>query len=539
MIIRRIKRVIIRMKELAVRHRESQNFYKKNRRNWERGVLGETPIYIAYTLYGIYEGLYGCLLFAKGMEETSKYKVIALTSKPDSLFRKICKSFYVNYMLLYQVSLCHFAKLLCETLKMSKQISSGRDLLDYQYKGIKIGPSTYDTILLKTGKCTYEGEKSFKVLKIFFDSILLVDRLTDIFAYDSRSVCIVMEEAYEAEIYRRVAKEYGGKILWVSQMLKEYRDQNGQITTYYDNALKREIGEKLDETREKYDYVCEVDKQLTGYYQNGNTEGIRGRILSGSAVKNKITRTKGEIIEELNLDSAKKNVFIFAQCMTDGPHACYKLLYQDYFVWLKRTLEIASNVKSVNWIVKFHPDRFRRFGQEKDTELIRKQFEKMDNIYFFPDDYSLLSAQELADVIITARGKVGEEMSCYGIPIITAGSPCYSVWGYTYTFNTVSEYERCLSEIDKVDRLNSDKIDMAKCVFYAHSLSSYYIWDDDLGEKLDKSVQARKNGRLSSRVIDTNFLREMSSNHIIETMKKSHIYQSGYHYANESKGDIL
>ena len=523
------------MKELAVRHRESQNFYKKNRRNWERGVLGETPIYIAYTLYGIYEGLYGCLLFAKGMEETSKYKVIALTSKPDSLFRKICKSFYVNYMLLYQVSLCHFSKLLCETLKMSKRISSGRDLLDYQYKGIKIGPSTYDTILVKTGICTYEGEKSFKVLKIFFNSILLVDRLTDIFAHNSHSVCIVMEEAYEAEIYRRVAKEYGGKIIWVNQMLKEYRDQNGQITTYYDNALKREIGEKLNETREKYDYVCEVDKQLTGYYQNGNTEGIKGRVLSGDAVKNKITKTKKDIIDELGLDANRKNVIVFSHCMTDGPHACYKLLYQDYFVWLKRTLEIASNIKDVNWIVKFHPDRFRRFGEIRDTELIREKFEKVDNIYFFPDDYSLLSAQELADVIITARGKVGEEMSCYGIPIITAGSPCYSVWGYTYTFDEVSEYERCLSEINKIDRLNSDKIDMAKCVFYAHSLASNYIWDDYLGETLDNLAKARKYGKSSRRVLDINFLREMSSDNMIEMMKKSHVYREGVCYATESK----
>lgn len=535
MIIRRIKRVIIHMKELVARYIAIHNFCKENKRNWENNQSGESNIYIAYTLHGMCEFLYESLLFAKGMEEASKCKVIALTSERESLFRKMCKSFHVNYILLYKFSLYHLAKLVCETVKMCKKISSGIDLLNYQYKNIHIGPSVYDTILVKTGKCTYEGEKSFKVLKIFLKGILLVDQLTDIFSHNSCSVCIVMEEAYEAEIYRRVAKEYGGKIIWVNKMLKEYRDQDSKITTYYDNALKREIGEKLDETRKKYDYVGEVDRQLFNYYRDGNIEGIKGRVLSGEAVRDKITKTKEDVIDELGLDVNKKNVLVFSHCMTDGPHACYKLLYQDYFVWLKRTLEIASNVKDVNWIVKFHPDRFRRFGEKKDTELIREKFEKVDNIYFFPDNYSLLSAQELADVIITARGKVGEEMSCYGIPIITAGCPCYSVWGYTYTFNEVSEYERCLSEIDKIGKLDSEKIDMAKCVFYAHSLSTNNILDDDFGAEIDKSTQARKNGNSSSRVIDTSFLRKMSSNNMIEMMKKSQVYKTGFCYATESK----
>ena len=533
---KKIKRIMIHIKELVLKFRAGNKFCEMNKKCWDSSEAKGEYIYIAYTLHDMLEMLYEALLFAKGMSCVSNYNFTVLTSKGEMLLKKLCKSFYVDCFILNKFSMKLYMKALAETFKMQKIICSGKDLLRYRYKNILIGSSTYDTVLLRTGRCTYEGEKSIKVFGIFFRSILLVEQLTNIFSQNPPTVCIVMEEAYEAEIYRRVVKSYGGNIVWVSQMLKKYIDQNGKVTTFYDQAIIREIGEKLSEVQREGNYIAEVDKQLLNYYQNGDTAGIKGRVLSGAAVKDKVTKTREQIVAELNLDSSKKNVLIFSHCMTDGPHACYRLLYQDYFVWLKRTLEIACNVKTVNWIVKFHPDRFKRKGHEMiDTQRIVDKFNSVDNIYFFPDSYSLLSAQTLADVVITARGKVGEEMSCYGIPVITAGQPCYSVWGYTYSFNETEEYEKCLLNVEKIEKLETDKIDMAKSVFYAHSISSYEIVDDNMGQEINKSIQERKKGIISGRVANANFFKKMASVDMLNKMKESHIYKAGNDYVKEMK----
>lgn len=536
-IIAKIKGFVKHRIESLIQYYKINTFCNKNKKFWrDEDKAHANNIYIAYTLHGMLEMLYEAMLFAKGMSCVLNYNFVVLTSKREMLLKKICKSFYTGFLILDKFSVKIYMRTLIETFKMRRRIFSGDDLLKYRYKNILIGPSTYDTVLLRTGRCTYEGEKNFKSFRVFFESILLVERLTNIFSQNPPTVCIVMEEAYEAEIYRRVVKSYGGNIVWIGQMFKKYVDQNGKVTTFYDNALIREISEKLDEVQREGIYVTEVDRQLLNYYQNGNTADMKGRVLSGAAVKDKVTKTKEEIVKELHLDPNRKNVIVFSHCMTDGPHACYGLLYQDYFVWLKRTLDIACNVKTVNWIVKFHPDRFKRGGQERiDTQKIVEKFNSVDNIYFFPDNYSLLSAQALADVVITARGKVGEEMSCYGIPVITAGRPCYSVWGYTYSFDEMEEYEKCLLNVEKIERLNADKIDVAKRVFYAHSISSYEIMDDNIGQEINQSIQERKKGIISSRVVNANFFEKMTSADMLNVMKESHIYKAGNDYAKEMK----
>lgn len=535
MLIKRMNRIVVHIKELFLKWVNGRKFCAKNIKFWKQTLHGKNNVYIAYTLHNMPEMLYEALLFSRGMlSAVSNYNVIALTSKGEMNFKALCKSFYTKYHILNKFSIKSYARALLETYKMQRKSSSGERLLSYTYRDILIGTSVYDTILVKTGRCTYEGEKDKKIFKIMFKSILLVDELIDVFSKKVPMVCIVMEEAYEAEIYRRVAAAYGGNIIWIGQLFKQYIDQNGNGTIFYDNAVKREIKEALDEIGGNKDYIINVNEQLMNYYQNGKVEGIKGRVLSGDAVKDKITRTKEEIINALNLTCNKKNVLVFAHCMSDGPHACPQLLYQDYYVWLRQTLKIACNNTKVNWIVKFHPDRFWRGGQEKaDTDRIIEEFKEYDNIYFFPDNYSLLSAKNIADIIITARGKVGEEMSCFGTPVITAGRPCYSVWGYTYSFNTVEEYEECLKNIHKIDKLDDCKVDMAKRVFYAHSISAIEMTDDDIGQVIANSMKRRRKGNCSSRIIDISFYQQILCDDMLGQMRKSHIYNIGKQYAEK------
>lgn len=529
--IEKIKRFVEHRRESLIQYCMMNFFIDKNKNMWQdEDKPCDKNIYIANAMHNMYEYLYRTILFAKGMESNGNYKIWVLNSKKDILFKRFCSSFNVNGIILNNSLLKKYLENMLTTVKVLQKIKRGMDILQYRYRGILIGPSIYDTILLNTGRGTYNNTINRDVYKIISNAITIVDNVMFLFENKYPDILIVMEEAYESEIYRRVAQHYGGRIIWVSVAAKEYVDINGKSTIYSENIVKREINEALKLIGQDISFVEKVDLILKEYYEKGNIIGIRGRTLSGNAVKGKYTADKQEIEEVLKLKKNKKNVFIFSHCMTDGPHACPELLYRDYYVWLEETLKIAVKVKDVNWIVKFHPDRFWRKGKESiETNKIIENFGQYDNIFFYPDEYSLLSVVNIADVIITARGKVGEEMSCYGMPVITAGKPYYSVWGYTYTYDSAEEYEECLYNVARLDRLSEREILLAKKVFWAHTISTQEFDRDIIMKYIVEADRSRREGVIGRRV-NINFLNAVSDESCLSMMKNSSLYLEGINF---------
>ena len=527
-----LKRFLNHRKENIIQYQKIKAFCKKNAAFWEKEDKSfekqDRNVFIANTLYNMCEYLYETILYAKGMEAAGKCKIWVLSARKEMLFHKICRSFGVDGILLNNVSWKRYLKNIFYTFKILFDIRKGMDLLQYKHKGILIGPSIYDTILVHTGRCTYENTVNVRIYKIIFSAIMITDELMVLFEKKHPDVCIVMEEAYEAEIYRRVVQHFGGKIIWVNKLIKEYIGLDGQGTVLYDNAVKREIDEALKLMGEDTTYVEKVDAILKEYYEYGDVTGMKGRVMSGDAVKGKRTVSKEEVEKTLKLKKNRKNIFIFAQCMTDGPHACPELLYRDYYIWLDKTLEIATKIRNVNWIVKFHPDRFRRKRAEGiETNRIIDKFKKFNHIFFYPDQYSLSSVIPVADAVVTARGKVGEELSCYGVPVVTAGKPCYSVWGYTYTYDSVKEYEECLYNIASIDRLSEDKIKLAKKVFWAHTIGVHEIARDEIMNYIIEANKMRRKEGMVGRQVNIYYMNAVTDDNCINMMKKSSLYLEG------------
>jgi len=504
-------------------------FGKANKKIWDSPDrdMKKGHIFIANTIHNANEFLYEVLLFAKGMEKERPSNICVLSMKKDRGIRTFVDSFGAKYRMILQYDLIVAIKTCLLIIQLFRKKLDGTKLLATECCEILIGPAIYDTILLKLGEYTIRRVNQIAYFHILWRFIYATYKLDRLFAYYTPAACIVMEEAYEAEIFRRMAVKYDVNIIWVNKMVKQYVDVNGEKTTYYQRILEREILEHFEKS-EKENFEEQTQKMLKAYYEKGNESELRGRTLTGLAVKGKIYASEETIRENLKIDLNRKNVFVFCHCLTDGPHGCPNLCFNDYFEWLDETLMVAKEIKDVNWIVKFHPDRVRRnVGERRGESKIREKYNNVSNIFFFPDNYSIASVVPVADIIVTACGEVGEEMACFGIPTIAAGKPYYGNMKYIHSFSDKVEYKKCLREISKVDKLTDEEILLAKKFFYAHSISSKLIDGDTIGKLIIECNNRRLREKVAPRVINIYFLKKILENDIIKQSKKSSLYEFG------------
>ena len=174
--------------------------------------------------------------------------------------------------------------------------------------------------------------------------------------------------------------------------------------------------------------------------------------------------TLEELKKEMGLKPQYKNVIIMCHCFSDNAHSCDELIFNDYYVWLEETLKIVRNLKNANWIIRAHPSR-RLYGESDEVQKLFEKY-KSDYMFYFPEEYSGELVKELADVIVTVQGTAGYEYTCFGIPVVLTGKSFYSGYGYTVDMRTKEEYIDTLCNIQKLGKLNTKQINMAREIYY-------------------------------------------------------------------------
>ena len=157
-----------------------------------------------------------------------------------------------------------------------------------------------------------------------------------------------------------------------------------------------------------------------------------------------------------------------------------KLMYltQDTSAVLEEKVGLEDDAKenhNVNWILKIHPANKWRNELESINEksleevLVKNLFKKLPENIFILDadtDVSTYSLFKFIDFGLTVRGTVGCELSCFGIPVFTAGTGRYSHQGFTIDSNNKNDYKRKIKNIHNYKRLSKKQVKRAKVYSY-------------------------------------------------------------------------
>ena len=158
-----------------------------------------------------------------------------------------------------------------------------------------------------------------------------------------------------------------------------------------------------------------------------------------------------------------KIVTIFCHAWYDYPHAMGMKNFSDFLDWIKLTIEIATDNKSVTWILKPHPTESWYGGF-----YLKDYLKKLPNhIHIIDESNSVSTILEISDIIVTVHGTIAIEASAKGIPVIAADKNYYEDWNFAKTIKSRSEYISTLKNINKEKRkITNEMINNARSFAY-------------------------------------------------------------------------
>ncbi|MCR5249792.1 MAG: hypothetical protein K6E50_04220 [Lachnospiraceae bacterium] len=406
------------------------------------------------------------LIYARAICEACGAGMIVLTWKENELFTKLVEAFGGEHVALDTMCRKDPAALLATFGRACSVYMKGSDVEGFRKMklwGLPVGRVMYEDILRTSSLSTIRTLRDKTVMKKTIHILWMCHALKHYFKKKPPLFSVGDDIAYHEGIQHAMFKQAGAEVYCMSDKAEAMVlfDSEGRVIRRGEMRHRR-----LAALIDRVDYDEEKALKALEDRFHGKIPTVWDR---GAFVGKKVMGRE-ELMKQLGLDPAKKNIVIMAHTFTDAVFNYGELYFRDYYDWTEKTLRIASETKDVNWILKPHPSR-KSYNESTDSieDMYRRY--RRDNIFLMPDDVSSESLRGFADCVITIGGNAGAEFACCGIPAVIVGFPYYRGFGYTLEPKDYSEYEKLLRGISSIEPLTEEQTRMARKVFYVNGSS--------------------------------------------------------------------
>tara|TARA_Y100001960_G_C14782185_1_gene887656 strand:+ start:5735 stop:7441 length:1707 start_codon:yes stop_codon:yes gene_type:complete len=151
---------------------------------------------------------------------------------------------------------------------------------------------------------------------------------------------------------------------------------------------------------------------------------------------------KRDICGELNWDSKKKIVAVYASTWFDWPHTYGMKNFLDFEDWITAVYGVAKQCERFNWLIKAHvSDSW--YGGVSISDLV--DFGTIDHIKLASRDWNGASMLASLDAFVTVHGTVGLEATAIGKPVLVSDVGWYDDHGFVRKPNDRDEFLDLLS----------------------------------------------------------------------------------------------
>ena len=145
--------------------------------------------------------------------------------------------------------------------------------------------------------------------------------------------------------------------------------------------------------------------------------------------------------------------------------------FNDMIEWMEHTIKYFSKLPDIQLIIRVHPAELRGAipSNQKMCDEIAKIFPELpENIFLIPpeSDISTYELMRQCNSVIIYNTKTGVELSAMGIPVIVAGEAWIRNKGFAFEIEKKSEYENILDKLPFNEKLNNEKLLLAKKYAY-------------------------------------------------------------------------
>jgi len=306
------------------------------------------------------------------------------------------------------------------------------DILDIKFDGVIVGDLIYDTYL------RYYHEPTITKLDQRLKFIIRVS--LDIYysfcdLLDSQPIKVLIQ-SYTSYITHgicsRIALHKGLKVYCISS--DAYIIQEAKLDFPYHGINHTKF---LPENDISTDKLHIAESLLTKRFEGGIDEATSYMKQSSFFQSNKFESLK------LLFNKQNRNIVIYAHDFYDSPHINRLLQFDDLFKFLDETLFFLNNLSDVSVFIKIHPNGI--LGADDITIKLVQKYNN-NNFYILDANVSNLDIIKLKpDIIGTARGTVGIEMSYFEIPVVALFDNIYCNYNFVHTCKSVIEYFNILS----------------------------------------------------------------------------------------------
>ena len=358
---------------------------------------------------------------------------------------------------------------------------------NYKIKDIYFGDLIYDEYIRNNHNFLKRNILNYQFLKILFIRIYKINFLDKLITKKNYKYVISPTHTYasNAALGLRVALKKKIKVLNIlSNRLRIYTKpiQAERIEFVFDLKFLKDKKIFSKSWQKKFNIMLR--------------DRYRGKIKYHTAIDayhKKKTINKDEFLKIFNFNKKdfKRLVFFAPHCFSDANHRAGKLIFDDYYEQFQNTIKLAEKDRDSLWVIKIHPQSYKY----KEENLIYRLLQnKPKNLVICPKELSTYSLIKFSDLIITGRGTIGLEASCFGKKPLLAGDSFYSNFGITHNPKNVTDYNRKILNYKLSLKLNKKQIVCAKKLFYLLVFKNSYIESDKIlvSNYLKVDIQSNK-----------------------------------------------
>jgi Capsule polysaccharide biosynthesis protein len=219
-----------------------------------------------------------------------------------------------------------------------------------------------------------------------------------------------------------------------------------------------------------------VSPEVAHAYANARFRGHGQYIDSVDGYAGKRTTTRQMIVQELGLDDEKPIAMIMPHAFSDANHADKWMIYDTYFEWYKRVLELTASIPNVNWVVRTHPSS-HMYNEVGVGESFAKQY---PHVRVLRSDIQTSSVFGFADAVLTVRGTAGLEALYFGVQPILSGAVWYDSLPGIVSCRSEAKLVQALRHISKRKPIETDnaetatrRTDVARAIYFCYATYDY------------------------------------------------------------------
>lgn len=408
-------------------------------------ILMICPYDFIYSIFSLRNKLFNKPFdfFSKKTSEYLKKNILDLEIKVEKP-----NLFHIIYFL--PISLI---KSLINTTKLTKILRGNRSLL--YFKGIDMTEYCLESLQRYFGrKFLIANENNFQNIFLSFVYLVCLEIYLNWFFSNFKKKKI-KEVIINHEVYAECA------------LLAECSQKLNGSEIFFSQITYRKLLKFSNIRKSVYNYIPHVEK-------NKDFENVINWYGNNSIKLNKNLKNK-------KIDPSKVLIVMHAFSDAGVIHSETSPLFQSFYHWIKKTLEIAKSHKNQQFIFRIHPDTFEFF--HNDRIIISKLFKNLSkNIHV--EDPRLVNPDhhfvEKLPLIVTFKGSIILEMGCSGVNVVSLSSifpgQCSIVP------STLEEYENILS----------GKLNLSKMYLNEKQIENYEIQRNNIIDALNSEF-IRKN----------------------------------------------